>query len=121
MKTTSYVSLIATALLISGVGYASSDYGKAKSKKSKIAKVGEMAPDFKLPSTAGKSLSLSDYKGKNVVLEWLNHDCPYVKTPYGSGNMQALQKEAATRYASGKQMAAAMKRCQEHIREMEAA
>lgn len=38
-------------------------------------------------------MSLSDFKGKTVVLEWLNHGCPFVKKHYGSGNMQALQKE----------------------------
>ena len=56
-------------------------------------KVGEMAPAFELRNGNGKSISLTDYKGKTVVLEWLNHDCPYVKKHYGSGNMQALQKK----------------------------
>jgi peroxiredoxin len=56
-------------------------------------KVGEPAPDFTLSGADGKSYSLSGFKGKYVVLEWTNHDCPFVKKHYGSGNMQAQQKE----------------------------
>ena len=55
--------------------------------------VGEDAPDFTLPDTGGKSWSLSAQKGKHVVLEWTNYDCPFVKKHYDSGNMQSLQKE----------------------------
>jgi thioredoxin-related protein len=49
---------------------------------------GVKAPDF----TLGK-IKLSDYKGKVVVLEWLNHGCPFVRKHYDSGNMQALQSK----------------------------
>ena len=56
------------------------------------AQVDKPAPNFTLPDTTGKSHSLSDYKGKIVVLEWLNHDCPFVKKLYNSGRMQKLQK-----------------------------
>ena len=55
--------------------------------------VGAAAPDFSLPDTAGKPHSLSEYKGKYVVLEWFNPECPFVKKHYGSGNMQKLQSE----------------------------
>src|SRR6478752_10653589 len=55
--------------------------------------VGAAAPDFSLPDTAGKPHSLSEYKGKYVVLEWFNPECPFVKKHYGSGNMQKLQQE----------------------------
>src|SRR3981189_1837630 len=55
--------------------------------------VGGAAPDFSLPDASGKSHSLSEYKGKYVVLEWFNPDCPFVKKHYGSGNMQKLQEE----------------------------
>ena len=58
-------------------------------------KPGESAPGFKLPSSSGGEVSLEDYKGKYVVLEWLNHGCPYVKKHYKSGNMQALQQKYA--------------------------
>ena len=55
--------------------------------------VGAAAPDFSLPDVAGKTHSLSEYKGKYVVLEWFNPECPFVKKHYGSGNMQKLQEE----------------------------
>ena len=55
--------------------------------------VGAAAPDFNLPDVSGKTHSLSEYKGKYVVLEWFNPECPFVKKHYGSGNMQKLQKE----------------------------
>lgn len=54
---------------------------------------GEAAPDFSLPDTAGQSHSLAEHKGSYVVLEWINHDCPFVKKHYDSGNMQQLQSE----------------------------
>lgn len=57
--------------------------------------IGAPAPEFKLKDTAGKEHSLSDFKGKFVVLEWVNHGCPFVKKHYDSGNMQKLQKDAA--------------------------
>src|SRR5205814_2634237 len=55
--------------------------------------VGAAAPDFSLPDASGKTHSLSEYKGKYVVLEWFNPECPFVKKHYGSGNMQKLQEE----------------------------
>ena len=55
--------------------------------------VGQPAPEFALTDSNGKSHKLSDFKGKLVVLEWLNHGCPFVVKHYGSGNMQKLQKE----------------------------
>jgi AhpC/TSA family protein len=57
------------------------------------ATVGSPAPAFTLPDTNGQSRSLSDYQGKFVVLEWVNHECPFVKKHYGSGSMQKLQKK----------------------------
>ncbi|MEO7391578.1 MAG: thioredoxin family protein [Ramlibacter sp.] len=56
--------------------------------------VGQAAPDFALKDVAGKTVKLSDYRGKHVVLEWTNPQCPYVKKHYNSGNMPATQKEA---------------------------
>ncbi len=55
--------------------------------------VGNAAPDFSISDSNGKTHSLSQYKGKYVVLEWFNPDCPFVKKHYGVGNMQKLQKE----------------------------
>lgn len=54
---------------------------------------GQTAPDFTLPSASGNEVSLADYQGKWVVLEWINHGCPFVVKHYKSGNMQGLQKK----------------------------
>lgn len=54
---------------------------------------GETAPDFSLTDSKGATRKLSDFRGKLVVLEWLNHECPFVKKHYEGGNMQNLQKE----------------------------
>jgi hypothetical protein len=59
--------------------------------------VGKPAPNFSGIDSNGKTQSLSQYKGKTVVLEWTNHDCPYVRKHYHSGNMQALQKDATAK------------------------
>jgi peroxiredoxin len=56
------------------------------------AKVGEAAPDFTGMASNGKTVHLSDYRGRYVVLEWHNNGCPYVGKQYNSGNMQQLQK-----------------------------
>jgi len=56
-------------------------------------KIGEPAPDFTLQGADGKSYALSAFKGKYVVLEWTNHECPFVRKHYDSGNMQSHQKE----------------------------
>ena len=58
-------------------------------------KVGEAAPDFKATDTDGKVQTLKSFKGKYVVLEWTNKDCPFVKKHYNSQNMQNLQREYA--------------------------
>jgi cytochrome oxidase Cu insertion factor (SCO1/SenC/PrrC family) len=57
------------------------------------ATVGQNAPEFSAPDTQGKAVKLSDYRGKYVVLEWVNPECPYVRRHYNSGNMPSLQKE----------------------------
>lgn len=59
-----------------------------------IPQVGKPAPDFQARTADGETVSLSDYRGKKVVLEWTNKGCPYVQKHYGSGNMQSLQDEA---------------------------
>ncbi len=58
--------------------------------------VGQPAPDFTLPNTAGQPVKLSQFKGKPVVLEWNNPGCPFVRKHY-QGNMQALQKDFTQR------------------------
>jgi peroxiredoxin len=61
--------------------------------------VGKPAPDFTLPDCTGKNVSLSDFKGKTVVLEWVNHGCPFVVKHYGPGNMQKLQADSTAKGA----------------------
>ncbi len=58
------------------------------------ATVGQPAPDFTLKDTSGKTVKLSDFRGKHVVLEWTNPGCPFVRKHYNSGNLPAQQKEA---------------------------
>jgi peroxiredoxin len=57
------------------------------------AKLNQTAPEFTLKDSNGKSHNLSDFKGKVVVLEWVNYGCPFVKKHYNSNNMQTLQKK----------------------------
>lgn len=57
------------------------------------AKLNEAAPDFTLKDSYGNEHSLSDFKDKVVVLEWINFDCPFVKKHYNSHNMQMLQEK----------------------------
>ena len=59
--------------------------------------VGQKAPDFRLSDTAGRSVALSDFKGRFVVLEWSNPGCPFVRKHYDSANMQNLQKESVAK------------------------
>jgi len=56
--------------------------------------IGEPAPEFTGTDSRGNSHALSDYRGKPVILEWTNHDCPYVRKHYSSGNMQRQQQTA---------------------------
>ena len=74
--------LVATTLALAAAGALAS------------AVVGQPAPAFSAVDTSGKAVSLADFKGKHVVLEWINPGCPFVQKHYGAGNMQATQKEA---------------------------
>ena len=58
---------------------------------------GASAPAFMVTDTAGKTVQLADFRGKYVVLEWTNPECPFVRKHYSSGNMQGLQKEWGAR------------------------
>lgn len=57
------------------------------------AVVGERAPDFSVVDAYGNTHSLSDFEGSFVILEWLNHDCPFVRKHYDGNNMQQLQEK----------------------------
>jgi peroxiredoxin len=72
--------LVLAGLLLSGAAWAA------------MATIDERAPDFALQAADGKTYKLSDFKGKHVVLEWVNFGCPFVRKHYDSGNMQQLQQ-----------------------------
>ena len=61
------------------------------------AAVGQSAPLFSATDPSGKVVSLADFKGKTVVLEWVNPECPYVRKHYDSTNMQATQRAATAK------------------------
>ena len=65
----------------------------AAGRPASAAKVGSDAPNFSVAGSDGKTYSLKELKGSYVVLEWTNHDCPFVHKHYDGGNMQGLQKE----------------------------
>ncbi len=76
-----------TSATLAGIGWTGASFAAPS--------VGQKAPEFSLPDTSGKAVSLSAFRGKHVVLEWVNPGCPYVRKHYGSANMQGTQKEAA--------------------------
>ena len=59
------------------------------------AELNKPAPAFAAVGADGKPVKLDAYKGKTVVLEWTNHECPFVVKHYDSGNIPSLQKDAA--------------------------
>lgn len=74
-------SLAASALFLSSAAHATPSIGKP-------------APAFTATDADGKTRSLAEFKGKPVVIEWVNEGCPYVKKHYGTGSMQSTQKQA---------------------------
>ncbi len=76
---------LVTAAIVLGLGISAASHAAPA--------VGQDAPAFTLIDTSGKTVRLSDFKGKHVVLEWLNPGCPYVRKHYSSANMQGTQKE----------------------------
>lgn len=79
---------LAAALMVASLGFVAAPANDAHA----AAVVGKAAPAFSLTDLEGKTVKLSDFKGKFVVLEWVNFDCPFVRKHYGSENMQKLQK-----------------------------
>jgi peroxiredoxin len=70
-------------------------FGLAVGSASAAPEIGAAAPSFTLTDADGKTHSLEDFRGKTVVLEWTNHDCPFVKKHYNGENMQKQQRDAA--------------------------
>jgi peroxiredoxin len=90
----------------------------ASASADQIAKVGAAAPEFSLPDLDGKAVKLSDFKGKTVVLEWFNPECPFVKASHTKGSLVGTAKKqtdkgvvwlAVNSGAAGKQGAGADK------------
>jgi peroxiredoxin len=81
-----YLFPIAAAIMLAGCG--------SETPALAAPPIGSQAPDFQLPDANGKAVTLGQFKGKVVVLEWNNPGCPYVKKHYGSGNMQKTQAAA---------------------------
>jgi peroxiredoxin len=82
--------------------------------------IGKPAPDFTGRDTKGNAVSLSALRGKTVVLEWTNHECPYVRKHYGSGNMQKLQADAAREGAVWLTLISSAPGAEGHVSEAEA-
>lgn len=87
LRIASIVAMAAAMMMVFGV------HSFAEEKA--VAKVGEKAPGFTLKDQNGNDVSLSDFAGKIVVLEWFNNECPFVVKHYKNGNMNSL----AARYA----------------------
>jgi alkyl hydroperoxide reductase subunit AhpC len=77
-------ALTVTALFAGLMGIASLAAGAT-------VQIGQPAPEFTATDSKGHPLTLSEYRGKTVVLEWTNADCPYTRKHYTSGNMQGIQ------------------------------
>lgn len=85
--------LCGAAVVLGGAGAVLALNGGSEAQAS--VTTGAQAPDFSLPDAAGATRTLAEFAGRVVVLEWTNYGCPYVRKHYDSGNMQALQREAA--------------------------
>lgn len=89
-------------LTLATVGYHRINASSTPASSTQIAqaqpvRVGSAAPQFTGKDSNGKTHSVSDFKGKTVVLEWTNNQCPFVRKHYDSGNMQRLQQEARSK------------------------
>jgi peroxiredoxin len=95
MRKVALLSLLAAGLLAAVCALPTVADEKASSHK---AKIGEAAPQFSLPDQNGKTVSLSDFAGKTVVLEWFNPGCPYVQKFYSQGGkMNELASQATAK------------------------
>lgn len=77
-----FIALMAAAIIFLGAA-----------KTETEAQLGKEAPGFELVDHEGNTVSLADYEGKVLVLEWINPDCPFVKRHYGLGTMKDLAEK----------------------------
>ncbi|HEV2556559.1 MAG TPA: thioredoxin family protein [Bosea sp. (in: a-proteobacteria)] len=80
---------------IAGLALAGFSLAAAPALAQSAARIGAPAPAFEAVDADGKTRKLSEFAGKTVILEWTNHDCPYVRKHYTSATMQTLQKDMA--------------------------
>ncbi len=80
---------------IAGLAWAGLSLTTVAAFAESAAHVGQPAPAFQAVDADGRTRSLSEFAGKTVILEWTNHECPYVRKHYNSATMQNLQKDMA--------------------------
>jgi peroxiredoxin len=95
MKTWSIVAVAARLAAASALPLALAACGPEVAETLADLPVGKAAPDFRAADVDGRPVSLSDFRGKTIVLEWSNPECPTVSKHYDSGNMQKTQAQAA--------------------------
>ena len=94
MKAISKAVVVASVTTASLLSYALVAAGPLTGPALAHLQIGKAGPNFKANDVNGRVVSLSDYRGKTVVLEWNNPECPFVKKHYESGNMQKTQAAA---------------------------
>ena len=82
--------------------------------------IGQAAPDFEAIDVHGNAFKLSEHKGEAIVIEWTNHQCPFVVKHYETGNMQAVQKAAMEKGAKWVQILSSAPGKQGHLSAEEA-
>ena len=95
---TALLPVLGLSVLLAGGAASAQSYKSASPKMADqdtktVAKIGEAAPDFSLTDTDGKTHKLSDYKGKVVVLQWINPDCPVCRRVMSTGIVSAMMKD----------------------------
>lgn len=80
---------------IAGLALAGLSFTAVSAFAASTARIGQPAPAFQAVDVDGKTRNLSEFAGKTVILEWTNHECPYVRKHYNSATMQTLQKDMA--------------------------
>jgi peroxiredoxin len=85
---TGLLAMVAIVALVAGM------IGILSAAASAAPKINQLAPDFAAQDSRGNAVNLTQYRGKTVVLEWTNADCPFTRKHYSSGNMQSVQELA---------------------------